>query len=102
MKFITSLNSFSKSLHFSSHPDPERDWLVLCIVSMIVLASIVVWNAWAFDIATSGGVIGAPATSTSPIFSQASLDSVHNIFVNRAAEEAKYMSNVYHFADPSQ
>lgn len=99
MKFITS---FSKSLKSSLRPDPERDWLVLFIGSMLVLASIIVWNIWAFDTVTRGGVIGATATSTTPLFDQASLDTVHRIFADRATEELKYVSGVYHFVDPSQ
>lgn len=99
MKFITSL---LKNLKSSLRPDPERDWLVLFIGSMLVLASIIVWNIWAFDTVTRGGVIGTTATSTSPIFDQSSLDAARTIFVNRAAEELKYVAGVYHFVDPSQ
>jgi len=102
MKLFTSLSSFFRGFHLSSRPDPEQDWLVLLGGSMIVLVGIVVWNVWAFDTVTKGGVIGAAATSTAPLFDQASLDTVHRIFADRAAEELKYAAGVYHFADPSQ
>lgn len=95
-------NLFSRHGGLLPYADPERDWLVLLIVSVMVLSGVVVWNAWAFDTVANGGVIGSPATSTAPVFSKSSLDDLHAIFANRAAEEDKYMSGAYHFSDPSQ
>lgn len=81
--------------------DPTRDWLILLISGVLVLIGIVVWNAWAFDTVAGGGFIGSSATSTERAFSQKSLDAIHTVFTDRAAEEAKYTSGVYHFPDPS-
>ena len=89
-------------MRYGEHLNPTRDWLALLTLSAIVLAGIIVWNVRAFDIVANGGVIGTSATSTPPVFSQASLDSIHVIFANRAAEEAKYETGDYRFADPSQ
>ncbi len=100
MKKFFSL--FSKRDEASTRLDPERDWLMLLIVSAIALVGIVVWNVWAFETVANGGVIGAAATSTAPVFSRSSLDAIHAIFQNRAAEEGKYVSGVYSFTDPSQ
>jgi hypothetical protein len=83
-------------------PYPARDWLVLIIFSILALVGIVVWNVWAFDTVANGGVIGAPVTGTPTVFNQTSLDTIHTIFVNRAAEEEKYEKGVYRFPDPSQ
>lgn len=103
MKHIfTATISFFRRLRYGTHIDPVRDWLALLAFSAIALAGIVVWNAWAFDTIASGGVIGTAATSTPPIFSQSSLDAIHAIFANRAAEKAKYETGTYRFADPSQ
>ena len=102
MSIFTSGISLLKRLRYGSHINPTRDWLTLVTLAAIVLAGIVVWNAWAFDTVVSGGVIGTPATSTPPVFSQASLDTIHTIFANRAAEEEKYTTGTYRFADPSQ
>lgn len=103
---MTTLRSILASLfarlRIFSRLDPARDWIVLLIVAAMVLVSIVVWNVWAFDTVSRGGVIGTPATSTPPLFDRSSLDAVHAIFVNRAVEEEKYISGVYTFADPSQ
>ncbi|MFA6503300.1 MAG: hypothetical protein WCT45_03560 [Candidatus Paceibacterota bacterium] len=99
------LNLFNFQTQGTTQParlDPTRDWIVLLIGGMIALTGIVVWNAWAFDTVAGGGTIGNAATSTEPVFSQASLDAVHTIFENRALEESKYVSGVYMFTDPSQ
>lgn len=91
-----------RRLRSLSDIDPERDWIMLLIAAIIMLVIIVVWNAYVFDTVAGGGVIGSPATTVSPVFSQSSLDAIRTVFENRAAEEAKYISDVYHYADPSQ
>lgn len=91
-----------KRLRGSARLNPVRDWLLLCTLSIIVLASIIVWNAWAFDTVANGGVIGSVATTSPSTFSRSSLDTIHTVFTNRAAEEAKYRTGVYHYTDPSQ
>ena len=96
------MNTFLQRLRTLLLPDPARDWLLLIICAAITLACIIVWNAFAFDTVANGGTIGAPATSTPPIFSQASLDTVHTIFTDRAIEEGKYTKGIYRFADPSK
>lgn len=95
------LNFLAKRIRAFSHLDPERDWIILLILSIITFIIIVVWNAWAFDTVASGGVIGSTTTVTPPVFSQTSLDAIHTIFANRATEEVKYVSDVYHYIDPS-
>lgn len=100
---ITNLrSSFLKRLGVGTHQDPVRDWILSLIFSAIVLAGIVVWNTWAFDTVSHGGVIGSVATSSSQVLNNSSLDAIHVIFEKRAAEEAKYETGIYHFVDPSQ
>lgn len=96
------LDRFKQRMHSLSAIDPERDWIILLILSVIVLAAIVVWNAFVFDTVVRGGVIGTPPQNSAPVFSQSSLDAIHEIFANRAAEEEKYLSDGYHYADPSR
>lgn len=81
--------------------DPARDWILSLICSAIVLTGIIVWNAWAFDTVSRGGVIGSPMKSVPSTFNNSSLDTVHDIFAKRAAEESKYESGAYRYADPS-
>ncbi len=96
-----SLGSLMKRVWSTPHMDPVRDWFIIIIIATLALASIIVWNAWAFDTVAGGGVIGSSSTTVPPIFSQTSLDAVRAVFANRAAEEAKYVSGVYNYADPS-
>ncbi len=95
------ITAFTKRARSLPQIDPARDWLIVLIISTIALVGITVWNAWAFDVVASGGVIGSPAATTTPVFSQSSLDAIHAVFANRATEEEKYLSGVYSYADPS-
>ena len=96
------ISAFLRHVRLFSNNDPSRDWLFLLISSIIILLSIVVWNVWAFDTVANGGTIGTASTSITPIFDQASLETIHTIFAERAAEEGKYASGVYRYTDPSQ
>lgn len=102
MNIIRTMGSLAKRLRTGVYRDPVRDWLVLITISTIALTGIIIWNAWTFDVVASGGVIGAPVTEVPPLFSRSSLDAVHTIFSSRAAEQAKYVTGTYRYADPSQ
>lgn len=95
-------NFLIKRIRSFSQLDPERDWIILLIASGIALTGIIVWNAWIFDTIATGGVIGSPMPNATPVFNQSSLDAIHTIFTSRAREEANYVSDVYHYIDPSQ
>ena len=82
--------------------DPVRDWLLLLTLSILAFVCIVVWNVWTFNTVAQGGVIGATATSTPPVFNRSSIDTINSVFDKRAAEEAKYVTGVYRYSDPSQ
>ena len=82
--------------------DSEHDWLTLITVSGLVLAGIIVWNLWAFGTVSSGGVIVRQTTNSASPFNTSSIATIHTIFANRAAEEAKYQTGAYRFSDPSQ
>ncbi len=84
------------------HQDPVRYWLALITFSILAFLCIIVWNVWAFDTVAQGGVIGTTATSTPPAFNHSSIDVINAIFEKRAAEEAKYVTGVYRYTDPSQ
>ncbi len=102
MNILTPIKAFFSHLRDGAHQDPARDWLALITLSSIALAGLIVWNARTFDTVANGGVIGAPMPRTASIFDQAALNTVHTIFANRAAEEAKYRTGTYRFTDPSQ
>lgn len=98
------LRSFLRRARRAARADPARDWLILLVLSVMALAGIIVWNARAFEIVAGGGAIGgAPAETTpSTMLNRASLDAVRAIFADRAAEEAKYTTGTYRYADPSR
>jgi hypothetical protein len=102
MSTSTFLSSFLKQLRVGTRQDPARDWILSLIFSAIVLAGIIVWNAWAFDTAYRGGIIGSSVTSFPQVLSNSSLGAIHIIFEKRAAEEAKYGAGTYRFVSPSQ
>ena len=97
--FLAALSSQMRSFALI---DPTRDWIALLTLATITIIGIITWNARVFDTVANGGTLGAAASSTPASFTQASLDSVRAVFDARAAEEAKYASGAYRFADPSQ
>jgi hypothetical protein len=97
-----SLNAFFKRFQSGVRGDPVRDWLVLLTLSLFAFIAIVVWNAWTFGTVARGGTIGTVVTSTPAVFDRASINTIRTVFEMRAAEEAKYVTGVYRYADPSQ
>ena len=102
MNIFPTVKPFFRRLHAGARQDPVRDWLALLALSIVAFVGIVVWNVWAFDTVAQGGVIGEAATSTPAVFNRSSIDSIHAVFEKRAAEEAKYVTGVYRYANPSQ
>lgn len=103
MNILNFLTQLLKRARRGAREDPARDWLALITFSLIALAGIIVWNAWAFDTIVNGGVIGtSPKVAPASTSKRASLDAIRAIFESRAAEQAKYSSGAYRYADPSQ
>lgn len=67
----------------------------------VLLAGLVIWNIWAFDTVAKGGTIGSKTPVTVPTISDTSLERIREVFQNRASEEAKYVTGVYTYVDPS-
>ena len=102
MNIFSFVGSFFRHIRYGERIDPMRDWLILVSISVIVLAGVLVWTVWAFDTVVNGGTIGSAATSTTTSFDRTTLNEIKRIFADRSAEEAKYETGVYRFADPSQ
>ncbi len=102
MNISNTIGSLFSRFRTGTRQDPVRDWLGLLTFSMLVFVSIVVWNVWAFDTVAQGGVIGPAANSTPSIFNSTSIEAIRTVFATRAVEEAKYVTGVYRYADPSQ
>ena len=99
---FNSLSAFFRRFRSGVWGDPVRDWLVLLTFSIGALVCIIVWNVWAFDTVAQGGSISAAATSTLPAFNRSSIDTINTVFQTRATEDAKYVTGVYRYTDPSQ
>lgn len=98
-----SILSSVKNIRRLSRPDIIRDWFIIMSGASLVLIGIVAWNMWEFNTILNGGTLNAPAANVASSSSvRPSLDSVHALFENRAAEEAVYTSSAVRFADPSQ
>lgn len=110
MNIFTAATSFIKhagalsyhSVESGTRQDSESGWFMLITISAILLAGIIVWNAWAFDTVASGGAIGTPSPQVTQIFNRSSLDAINAIFTSRANEESKYVNGAYRYSDPSQ
>ena len=97
-----SLSSLTKYVRYGEFLRPARDWFVLLSCAAVLFIGVVAWGIWAFDTVASGGTIGGVSEPAAPIFSQQSLDAIHAVFTDRAAENLKYETGAYRFADPSQ
>ena len=102
MSLINLFRSFLLRTHTSVRVNPAHDWFVILMCAAIALIGIFVWNAWAFDTISSGGVIGSPERSPTTVINYTSLEAVQEVFKFRTEEEAKYIKGVYRFIDPSQ
>jgi hypothetical protein len=102
MNISNAFSSYFRRLRSGVRGDPVRDWLLLLTLAFIAFVCIVVWNVWAFDTVAQGGSIGTAATSTPPAFNSSSIDTINSVFQSRANEEAKYVTGVYRYSDPSQ
>jgi hypothetical protein len=96
MKDILSrLKNVSKRL-FSQNP--ERDWFLLFIVTLVLMVVSILWNMWFFaHIEEGSGVILQEGASLEAY----SATRVHEIFDMRAAEASRYGTD-YSFIDPSR
>lgn len=99
---FSSLKDVLRNARYGERLRPVRDWLViLACIAALTLAS-AVWNAWTFVRVANGDILGGAPPALPAPFSGASLQRLQNIFDARAAEEAKYTTGAYPFADPSQ
>ncbi len=103
---MPSLNTYIRSIlvrfSYGTRPNPARDWTVLLIISALALTTIASWNLWVFDTIVNGGTLGNVSTSTQPVFSQASISTIRDLFDTRSAEALKYTDGSYRFSDPSR
>lgn len=83
-----------------ARPRPVRDWFMLIVLSSILFIGSLAWNTWFFIRATNGDV-AADAGAIEPEVKKNVVESVRALFIERAAEEARY-KNEHRFVDPSK
>ena len=88
-----------QGFHYGPALRPERDWLVLIGISLVLFAGSVIWNLWLFDRVVNGETIGTEAVPTRT--RTVDLGPVNALFESRAQEEARYL-NEYRFVDPAK
>lgn len=95
---LKDLTKGTKAFSYGDRLRPQRDWLALLGLTILLIAGSVVWNLWLFSKVTSGEQIGDAAVSESQKTTQIEQAMVQ--FDERAQEEARYL-NEYRFVDPS-
>jgi len=101
MNISNLLHSIKSRFAYGSYLRPARDWFVLLSVWAVLLFGVLLYNIWVFDRLASGNTLGTQIVTAPSIFNRSSLDAIQKVFSDRATEEVKYATGVYHFTDPS-
>jgi hypothetical protein len=100
MKLKTpNLGSYTKALRYGDALRPERDWLVLLAVGLVLVVASLGWHLLTFRKVVEGEVLEPGAANMIP--KAARVETVTAHFDARALEAARYMSE-YRFVDPSR
>lgn len=99
-----NLSSLTARIHHTEGGgvNPERDWDILLVGSIVLFVLIVGWHVWAFSTVVSDGTLGNAGQSAPPPQHASVLDTIPAFLTQRAAEDANYINGTYRFADPSQ
>ncbi len=95
-----------KIFHFTQKAErrlnPLRDWAILVIVTLLLLAASLWWNIRLFYNVQRGAIIGGETETTATSVDQSKLNELIKIFSTRAEEAIKYENGTYRFIDPSK
>ena len=94
--------SVLKRIRYSTHPRPFRDWSVLLAVFAALLLIGIVWTAYVYASVKRGDVISDSGVPVAPTVENASVQSIEDIFAQRASEAGRYENGAYTFVDPSK
>lgn len=97
---LSSLTGIVKKISYGERPHPWRDWLIIVIVTVVLVAVAAGWSHYLFVHISSGEIFGAPA-QTGNDASESSLEAVRTTFEKRSIERTHYLTD-YHFVDPSR
>jgi len=99
---LSSLNPKLTSLpriSYGSRVRPARDWVVLVVSTIVLLAGLAVFATWEYlEGAKADPILNLPTTSNT--ISPEALKETEALFAERAAEAQRFQSE-YQFVDPS-
>jgi hypothetical protein len=91
-----------KPPEYGAQLKPLRDWFVILALLGVLLLVGTLWSAYTFVAVKQGDVVGTAPPVHTPGVTDASIQSVQDLFLQRAAEAEKYQSGSYSFVDPSK
>ncbi len=99
---LASLSGLLRTFRYTGKLRPERDWLALLSVAILLLLASIAWNIWFFiNLTTSENSAPVAAVAHSTTSSSASVSNVQEVFKARATEQNNYQQT-YTFVDPSR
>jgi type II secretory pathway component PulC len=97
---LSSLSNYLKAFRYTGRLRPERDWLMVLLVTFVLLLVSISWNVWFFINLVHGENVTPVAQVPHTVSSAAAVTNVQNIFKARATEQNNYQQT-YTFVDPS-
>ncbi len=99
MKLSFNLDAFLKRFSYGARLRPERDWLLLLLVAVLLVVLSVAWNFWLFRSIEQGASLGESGTGRAGL-DERSVEPVREVFQSREVEQGRFR-NEYRFVDPS-
>ena len=99
MKLSFNSDAFFKRFSYGASLRPARDWFLVLVVAVLLVAGSVGWNVWLFQGVERGAVIGESSAGRTGL-DERSIESVRRVFESRQEEQNRYR-NEYRFVDPS-
>lgn len=96
------LKNLSHTFSYGTQLKPARDWIVVVSIALIILAFSIVWNIFNFRHIVAEKAAPATTNVYAPTINKTAIQSVQQLFSERASEQTKYESGAYSFADPSK
>lgn len=99
MKLSFSPDAFLKRFTYGANMRPARDWFLMLLIAVLLVAGSIGWNFWLFQSVEQGAVIGESSTGRTGL-DERSVEPVRRVFESRQEEQNRYR-NEYRFVDPS-
>lgn len=97
---LNTVTRYLKKISYGDRLRPFRDWVVIVVVTLLLIAAVASWSYFLFVRISNGEMLGATPNATSEE-ANTSLETVQSTFAERATERAHYRAD-YRFVDPSR